>query len=69
MGEPVLLTGLVTSPVVVTVTAEMMLTAAAAAPIVLILLLMLGARWSAARAGLAGLAPAFVPAWTVSVAR
>ena len=43
----------------------MMLTVAAAAPIVLILLLMLGARWSAARAGLAGLALAFVLAWTV----
>ncbi len=38
---------------------------AAAAPIVLILVLMLGARWSAARAGLAGLGLAFVLAWTV----
>lgn len=56
--------GTVVSPVVSLVTADLLLTAAAAAaPIVLILLLMLGARWSAARAGLAGLALAFVLAW------
>lgn len=39
-------------------------TALAATPILLILALMLGARWTAARAGLAGLAIALLLAWT-----